>query len=66
MFAKVSSIRSAHSAVRILAAAAAVVLGAIAGSSAPSDMNWISYGGGADSSRYFDSKEITKAVAGRV
>ena len=40
--------------------AAAAVAGAIAGSSAPADLNWISYGGGADSSRYFTPRNYQK------
>src|ERR1700694_3138911 len=61
MSAKPSSIRSAQTPARLLAAAAVIALAAIAGLFAATDLNWTGYGGGADNSRYFDSKEITKA-----
>ena len=61
MSAKPSSIRPARTRVRLLAACAVIALTTIAGLSAPADLSWTTYGGGADSSRYFDSKKITKA-----
>jgi quinoprotein glucose dehydrogenase len=61
MSAKTSSSMSAQTPVRRLAAAGVVALAAIAGLIAATDLNWIGYGGSVDNSRYFDSKEITKA-----
>ena len=61
MSANVSSLRSRATAVRLLAAGAVVALAAIAGLSAPADLNWTTYGGSADSSRFFNFKQITKA-----
>ena len=37
-----------------------------AGLSASADLQWTGYGGSASSSRYFDSKEITKANVGKL
>ena len=65
MSAKASSARSARASIHRLAVGVLVELAAIAGLSAPADLNWTSYGGSPDSSRYFNSKQITKAnVAG--
>ncbi len=50
----------------MLAAGSVVTLAAIAGLSAAADLNWTSYGGSADSSRYFDSKEINKSNVGKL
>ncbi|MCM3881468.1 MAG: PQQ-binding-like beta-propeller repeat protein [Vicinamibacterales bacterium] len=50
----------------LLAAGAFVALATIAGLSAPADSDWTSYGGTASSSRYWDSKEITKANVGKL
>src|SRR6266496_2144300 len=55
------SVKVSQGFVRMFVVGAAAALAVITGLSAPADLNWISYGGGADSSRYFDSKEITKA-----
>src|SRR5437870_4344658 len=60
------SIKIAPFMIRSACVGAAVVLAVITGLSAPADLNWISYGGGVDSSRYFDSKEIDKANVGKL
>jgi glucose dehydrogenase len=46
---------------RLLAVTTLVGLTAIATFSAPAELQWTTYGGGADSSRYFSSRQITKA-----
>jgi quinoprotein glucose dehydrogenase len=62
MSVKPSLFRSVRRAFRPLAASAVLVFVAFAGLFAQrGELNWTSYGGSADSSRYFDSKKITKA-----
>ncbi|HTL02149.1 MAG TPA: c-type cytochrome [Vicinamibacterales bacterium] len=67
MFVKSSSLTSVRRALRPLAASAMLVFVAFAGLFAQrGELNWTSYGGSADSSRYFDSKKITKANVGKL
>jgi quinoprotein glucose dehydrogenase len=65
MSAKTSPARPAQ-AFRLLAAGAVITLAALAGLSAQGDLLWTTYGGGPDNSRYFDSKQITKANVGKL
>jgi quinoprotein glucose dehydrogenase len=45
----------------VAAAAIAVGYAALGGTAAPAEKPWTSYAGSADSSRFFDSKQITKS-----
>jgi quinoprotein glucose dehydrogenase len=66
MSLKSSSLKSAHAAARLLGGAV-IAFVALAGLFAQSgEVSWTSYGGGADNSRYLDSKKITKANVGKL
>ena len=66
MSVKPSSLRSKHTAARLLAGAVLAFV-AFAGLFAQGgELNWTTYGGGPDNSRYFDSKKITKANVGKL